>query len=115
MEPRLAYPASGIDAVRGTVAVERGPLVLCAESTDLPQGVHVDEIRLHDGHPIAATPTGARARITLTRSAPAEWPYATRSWDQTDVEELDLELKPYFAWANNGPSTMRVFLPRHGS
>lgn len=115
MQPRLAYPAPGMDAVRGTVAVERGPLVLCAESTDLPYGAHVDEIRLHDGHPIAATPTGARARISLARTAPAEWPYAPRAWDQAETAELDLELKPYFAWANNGPSTMRVFLPRRGA
>jgi len=25
---------------------------------------------------------------------------------------VPLELTPYFRWANSGPSTMRVFLPR---
>ncbi|UAJ80212.1 glycoside hydrolase family 127 protein [Leifsonia sp. ZF2019] len=115
MEPRFAYPAPGIDAVRGTVAVERGPLVLCAESTGLPEGVHVDEIRIHDGLPLAATPTGARARITVVRSPGAEWPYAPQPGIVSGAEERTLELKPYFGWGNNGPSTMRVFLPRHSA
>ncbi|NIS36902.1 MAG: glycoside hydrolase family 127 protein, partial [Actinobacteria bacterium] len=38
VEPRWTAADPRIDAVRGTVAVEHGPLVLCAESTDLPDG-----------------------------------------------------------------------------
>src|SRR5690606_8188208 len=36
--PRFSWPHPRIDAVRGTVAVERGPLVLALESEDLPDG-----------------------------------------------------------------------------
>ena len=42
MTPRWTVPDPRIDAVRGCVAVERGPLVMCAESVDLPDEREVD-------------------------------------------------------------------------
>ena len=110
--PRLAYPAAGIDAVRGTVAVERGPLVLCAESTELPDGFDVDAIRLHETEGIVATENGARVTVTLVGDAPSPWPYRPDGVEAVDRAGVPLELTPYFRWANSGPSTMRVFLPR---
>ncbi|MFM9559463.1 glycoside hydrolase family 127 protein, partial [Streptomyces caniscabiei] len=44
--PRWIEPDPRIDAVRGTVAVQRGPLVYCAESVDLPGGREVDVVRV---------------------------------------------------------------------
>ena len=38
MPPRLTVPDPRIDAVRGCVAIERGPLVYCIETADLPAG-----------------------------------------------------------------------------
>ena len=37
MTPRLTYPSRRIDALRGTAAVERGPLVYCFEQADQPR------------------------------------------------------------------------------
>ncbi|GAA3339069.1 hypothetical protein GCM10020358_21460 [Amorphoplanes nipponensis] len=52
--PRLTEPDPRIDAVRGCVAVERGPVVLCAESVDLPPGARLDALRLErDGGLVA--------------------------------------------------------------
>ena len=42
MAPRWTLPDPRIDAIRGCVAVERGPLVMCAESVDLPGECSVD-------------------------------------------------------------------------
>ena len=39
LSPRVTAPDPRIDAIRGTVAFERGPLVSCIESADLPAGV----------------------------------------------------------------------------
>ena len=39
MTPRLVRADERVDAVRGCVAVERGPLVYCVEQADLPDGV----------------------------------------------------------------------------
>ena len=40
----MSLPDGRIDAIRGTVAVERGPLVYCLESVDLPAGMSVDDV-----------------------------------------------------------------------
>jgi DUF1680 family protein len=114
MTPRLTWPDPRIDAVRGTAAVERGPLVLCVESTDLPEGVDLDDIRLNAGATPVAHGDGARisAGIIATPSQPASAPPFGVHRDVPLVHEpLDLPLVPYHRWAERGPSRMRVFLP----
>ncbi|MDR6972945.1 beta-L-arabinofuranosidase domain-containing protein [Leifsonia shinshuensis] len=110
MEPRLTYPDARIDALRGTVAVERGPLVLCAESTDLPSGVDVSRIALDAGVPLGYLPDGATVAIAIAEPRDASWPYGDAESDET-VTTATARLIPYHRWANRGPSTMRVFLP----
>jgi DUF1680 family protein len=112
MTPRLTYPDARIDALRGTAAVERGPLVLCVESTDLPGDAQVDAVRLN-GAGATKTALGASVSVEIATPLAAAWPYnATRSADA--ASETVVELRPYFQWANRGPSTMRVFIPLAG-
>lgn len=40
-----------------------------------------------------------------------DWPYSTTAETRLGDEEL-VPLVPYNTWANRGPSTMRVWLPR---
>ena len=110
---RWTWPDPRVDAVRGQAAVERGPVVLCLESTDL--GVDVDSVRVRtDVAPIERDGAVLVAVSTLDL-APTAWPYG----DQPDagtvrgVTERGLvPLVPYNRWANRGPSTMRVWMPR---
>src|SRR5581483_9641135 len=44
MWPRLVAPHPCIDAMRGCVAIERGPLVYCVEQADQAPGAAVDDI-----------------------------------------------------------------------
>ena len=46
MTPRLTYPGRRIDALRGTAAVERGPLVYCFEQVDQPGAASVEDLAL---------------------------------------------------------------------
>ncbi|MGX9901446.1 hypothetical protein ACW0JT_18965 [Arthrobacter sp. SA17] len=46
MEPRFSWPDSRIDAIRGCVAVERGPEVYALESVDLPGGWELEEAQV---------------------------------------------------------------------
>ncbi|MET7762745.1 beta-L-arabinofuranosidase domain-containing protein [Streptomyces sp. NPDC005393] len=47
--PRLTRPDPRVDAVRGCVAIERGPLVYCLEQQDQPAGLRLDDIALAPG------------------------------------------------------------------
>ncbi|MFP3380494.1 hypothetical protein SB767_29685, partial [Bacillus sp. SIMBA_069] len=60
--PRFPYPDPRVDAVQGSVAVEAGPLVLCVESVDLPDGAGVNELRVDP----AVAPRVADGRTVVT-------------------------------------------------
>ncbi|MFF7794664.1 beta-L-arabinofuranosidase domain-containing protein [Streptomyces sp. NPDC007991] len=114
--PRWTVSDPRVDAIRGTVAVERGPLVYCAESADLPHGHDVDALRVD---PSAAPEDGPDGTVVAPGelAAPAgphdsAWPY--RPLDRATAPTADrtgITLVPYHSWANRGPSTMRVWLP----
>ncbi len=119
VEPRLTWPDPRVDAARGTVAVERGPLVLCLESVDLPAGVALDEVRVDPAAGVRPHDDGAlvRARrLSLPDGGTGAPPFASGppsdpGDDGGAPAELELPLVPYHRWAERGPSTMRVFVP----
>ena len=115
--PRFTVPDPAIDAVRGTIAVERGPLVLCLESVDLPEGTPFPGVRIDPAAPLAATGQGASAAFLVEREGgDPDWPYR-RLEDAAPAqprERLNADLVPYARWANRGPSLMRVWLPASG-
>ena len=74
LEPRITRPDSRIDAVRGTIAVERGPFVLCAESVDLPGDLSVNELVVDADAGVEALGAGAVVRGRRLSSADAGWP-----------------------------------------
>ncbi|MGH1549511.1 glycoside hydrolase family 127 protein [Leifsonia poae] len=115
--PRFTVAAPGIDAVRGTVAVERGPLVLCLESPDLPEDVRFEDVRLDPSRSPRPTERGARVDL-LVEERPADdgWPYR-RLDDAAPASRgrsVSAELVPYASWANRGPGLMRVWIPAAG-
>ncbi len=108
--PRLVRADRRIDAVRGQVAVECGPVVMCAESVDLPEGMGTGDFDLVPG----AGPVideGGRVVIRATRSASDvnRWSYGRVP--TAELGEVDVPLIPFHAWGNRGPVTMRVWLP----
>ncbi|MGW0705582.1 glycoside hydrolase family 127 protein [Streptomyces sp. NPDC002643] len=119
MAPRWLEPDPRIDAIRGTAAVQRGPLVYCAESVDLPTGHEVDAIRVDTTVEPQDTPGTAAPGVVvagaLTQPTDTPWPYAPPTHPPT-TEPTDrtthIALVPYHSWANRGPSTMRVWLPK---
>ncbi|GIJ27375.1 hypothetical protein Vqi01_25370 [Micromonospora qiuiae] len=114
MAPRFTYPDPRIDAVRGCVAVERGPLVLAVESVDVPEIDSVDELRVDLDQPPRLVDGDVAVRCRRVRLRDHEWPYRADRAESAPATEAVLDevvLVPYHAWANRGPSTMRVWLP----
>jgi uncharacterized protein len=111
MTPRWTWPDPRIDAARGCVAVERGPLVLCVESVDLPEARHVDHVRVDPAVP-PRDEDGVVVSGRLLDPPDGAWPYFDGEGERAaEGEDVDVPLVPYNSWANRGPSTMRVWLP----
>lgn len=115
---RWTWPHPRVDAVRGQVAVERGPLVYCLESADLGADVATARV-LTDADPVEQ---GGDVHVPVRVVDPGHpsWPYGEPvSGSTTDeeaspaaTEEVRLtRLVPYHQWGNRGPGTMRVWMP----
>jgi uncharacterized protein len=112
--PRWTFADPRIDAVRGTVAVERGPVVLCVESVDLPGDADVDVVRVDPSEPPVDLDGAVVVHGALVEPAPRDWPYGDSARAQVEGgqrPDLAIPLRPYHSWAERGPSTMRVWLP----
>ncbi|MEV7634314.1 beta-L-arabinofuranosidase domain-containing protein [Microbacterium sp. NPDC089318] len=110
-QPRVSFPDGRIDALRGTIAIEAGPLVMCAESVDLPAGTDLADVRVSPQ--VSPSPLGtdsASINAVTETAVEAPWPYAPAK-DETVTSTATLDLIPYYRWAERGPSTMRVWLP----
>jgi len=110
MAPRWTVPDSRIDSIRGCVAVEQGPLVLCVESVDLPDGRDVGSVLVDPGQDLDETEGKVVAAGRLVEIEDRRWPYIASDGPATGAD-ISVPLVPYQGWANRGPSTMRVWLP----
>ncbi|MEV0347724.1 beta-L-arabinofuranosidase domain-containing protein [Nonomuraea sp. NPDC050680] len=111
MAPRFTRPDPRVDAIRGCVAVERGPEVLCVESRDLPDPGGLDALTIDPLFAPRAEPGGVRIRGRLPAYADRPWPYPTATTPVENAEWFDVPLRPYHSWAHRGPSSMRIWLP----
>jgi DUF1680 family protein len=110
--PRVSRPNPHIDAIRDSLAIEAGPLVYCLESIDLP-GIDLSQVRIvPNAAPLRGAGDTVRVHADVLDDLPAAgWPYAHQA-DAARAERRLLDLIPYHRWAERGPSTMRVWLPR---
>ncbi|MFF3331009.1 glycoside hydrolase family 127 protein [Streptomyces sp. NPDC002888] len=101
---RLTRPDPCVDAVRGCVAIERGPLVYCLEGVDQEPGTRFDDLTLPDGGHLTVTPApellGGVSVITADGRR------------RSDGAAVPLTAVPYCAWANRRPGPMRVWIPQ---
>jgi DUF1680 family protein len=124
LAPRLTYPDPHIDALRGTVAVERGPLVYCLEQVDQPPGVDVESVvvgtdagkltqETADLPGIGRTVVVRMPARVLPRSTIGALPYSPRPFAPVDPAAPGAEAVavPYFQWDNRDGGAMRVWIP----
>ena len=110
VEPVFVSPDPRIDAVRGCVVVQRGPVIYCAQSL-AGSGPDLSRLAVHTATP----PRDDGDRVVVAASFPGQaedaWPYRTAAGRDGNVGVADLELIPYHDWGEAGPCTMRVWLP----
>jgi uncharacterized protein len=117
MAAHLVRADDRVDAVRGCVAVQRGPLVYCVEQADMPEGIVVEQLHLDpsaviveestqdDVAPVRLRLSGVVHPLEPALYAPSAAATTTRGFPVT------FTAIPYQAWANRGPGAMRVWLP----
>ncbi|NEB02895.1 beta-L-arabinofuranosidase domain-containing protein [Streptomyces sp. SID13726] len=117
---RRTHPHPYVDAVRGCVALERGPLVYCLEGADNGgdlDGVVLDasaapEVRERPDLLGGVTTVVVPGRRLVTDDG-GWWPYRTGSAPARRVDlPVELTAVPYYAWANRDAGAMRVWIPR---
>ena len=137
MAPRVVKAHAAVAADQGRVAVERGPIVYCAEWPDNP-GFSIHSVLLNQrphfreavplapvgpatapgtaafpapAGPVAvpATPPGFGGFVAL--SAPAQ-ALSFGPDGRLITRDVELTLIPYYAWYHRGPGEMLVWLPQ---
>ncbi len=123
MEPVLIEANPRIDAIRGSLAIQRGPIVYCVEHADQEPGIDLLDVRIssdarmqaqwHEdllGGVMAVDVQGTVVDI-------GDWktqlyrPVSQGDGSAPPKREVTLRAVPYYAWANRGPGAMRVWIP----
>ena len=122
MELVLDMPATLIESnplveeTRNQVTVNRGPIVYCLESVDLP-GQNVFDVaipssikfqavvmRIDNGNVMGLT---GEARLIQNNT----WNNTLYKEVNTALKPVKIKLIPYYAWANRGKTDMTVWMP----
>jgi len=118
MEVRMTEAHPLVAQAKGQAAVQRGPLVYCLESADLPAGVSIDRVLLprEAQWTIEKQPDLLGGVVVLKTDAlllpppdPAAGLY--RRLSAGPLARQPLQLIPYYAWNNRPPVDMSVWLP----
>ena len=116
MKPRTVRALERVEADRGMVAIERGPLVYCAEAVDNDfdiMGVLVNqepafEVLANQDFNFTAD-NGAHTHHLTTLTTDAQ----TLSFDKQGrlaAKDVKLKLIPYYAWCHRGRGNMKVWM-----
>jgi hypothetical protein len=108
MPVRRVVANEAVEADRGRVAVERGPLVYCAEGVD--NDGRVANFVLPDGAALTAEmrPDLLNGVVVIKGEAEA----VSEKAGKIVVEKKPVTLIPYYAWANRGRGEMEVWIAR---
>ena len=98
MQPRRIVANDNVEADRGRVAIQRGPLVYCAEHPDNTFDVLTTELPADATFQTVSRPDLLGGLVQLTTTA------------RSKGRNVDLTLIPYYAWAHRGEGKMEVWM-----
>lgn len=112
MPVRRLVAKEAVEADRGRVAFQRGPLVFAAEQVDNPS-LDLTEVRIDRTAPLSAAFDPTLLDGVAVIEAPAHV-HAQKPTEAGKSEAVSVTVKaiPYYAWANRGLGAMEVWLPQ---
>lgn len=108
MEPRTVKSNSRVEADRGRISIERGPIVYCAEWPDN----NFDVLTVLMSREPKMTTT--EAKVLTYPVTDVTMPAQVLSYAEDgmlDVDRVTLTMIPYYSWAHRGSGNMAVWLP----
>ena len=113
MAPQWVTASAKVPALSNRAAVQRGPLVYCAEGVD-NGGQVLGRSFAREGtltqEPFDPELLGGVAPVTAQGWRQRE-PGALYAYGMASLEPAQIRLVPYYAWGNRGLTQMRVWLP----
>lgn len=118
MPVRMMVADPRVEQTRNQVAVMRGPIVYCLESTDLPDGVAIQHVHLprdarwttrHMPKLLRGITFLETEGLVVPSGSPAEGLY--RKLPTAEPRRVPVRLIPYYAWNNRGEPKMTVWIP----
>ena len=118
MSVRLIEANPLVEEDLGQVAVQRGPIVYCLESPDLPAGIRLRDVLIPADIELAARyDRRLLGGVTVIEGKAVTRPQVDwtdklyRQFEPRESKPINLRLIPYSVWQNRGPSEMSVWLP----
>jgi len=108
MEPRTVKAHPEVEADRGRIAIERGPLVYCAEWPDNDFSVLSIIMNQRPQFELIERPDLLEGIVQLKTGAQI---LSFNEEGRIEVEDVQLIMIPYYAWAHRGSGEMSVWLP----
>ena len=113
MPPRWTTSHPRVDATRGCVALERGPLIHCLEQVDMPEGVEVDDLLVPAGATARPREDGTIELTLLHRPDSGDLYRGAQAASPTGdaAQEVTVTAPRFSRWGNRGPGAMRIWIP----
>lgn len=111
MPPRWTRSHPRVDATRGCVALERGPIVHCLEQVDLPSGIEIDDLVVPTDMTASAQADGS-LEISLLHRPDDGGLYRPAGDERPSEGRITITTTPFSRWGNRGSGAMRIWLPR---
>lgn len=106
-----------IESTRNQVAVKRGPIVYCLESTDLSTKTPIFDVMIPSNISFTTTKMNINNAPVIALNAIAKiaakinWKNNLYQILNNQTSAVQIKLIPYYAWANRGKSDMTVWMP----
>jgi DUF1680 family protein len=117
MEPMLIQANPLVEEAQNQVAVQRGPVVYCLESEDIPDNYKIQDIVIPSTIQLQPRKDSIRNATLYVLEGEAK-AIRNNNWDNTlyrkvtqGTESVQIKLIPYYAWGNRKKVDMNVWLP----
>jgi DUF1680 family protein len=122
IQPTLVESNPRVDATRGCLAIQRGPVVYCLESHDQQVQDNLLDVQIDANQPLQSRWQDDLLGGTMTVEA-AGYLASLEPWQGVlyrPVEQVPVVIRrpvrlvaiPYYAWGNRGIGSMRVWIPQ---